>query len=104
MATIDAPTCPLSRLRQGQVGRLVSIGGERAYRRRLLELGLIRGTEVRVIKVAPLGDPLEIEVRGARLSLRRAEAAQLMVIPLETVAVPNLRAALSLGSGQRSAA
>jgi ferrous iron transport protein A len=50
------------------------VGGERAFRRRLMELGLVPGTEVRVEKVAPLGDPLELSARGSRLSIRRAEA------------------------------
>ena len=55
------------------------VGGERAFRRRLLEMGLTPGTEVAVISVAPLGDPLQIEVRGTRWSIRRAEAAQIAV-------------------------
>lgn len=50
------------------------VGGERAFRRRLMELGLVPGTEVRVEKVAPLGDPLELVARGCRLSIRAAEA------------------------------
>lgn len=50
------------------------VGGERAFRRRLMELGLVPGTEVRVEKVAPLGDPMELLARGSRLSIRRAEA------------------------------
>ena len=56
-----------------------SIGGERAFRRRLLEMGLAPGTEVALVNVAPLGDPLEIEVRSGRLSIRRAEAAQIVL-------------------------
>ena len=50
------------------------VGGQRAFRRRLLELGLVPGTEVIVHKVAPLGDPLELRARGCRLSIRTAEA------------------------------
>lgn len=50
------------------------VGGERAFRRRLMELGLVPGTEVRVEKVAPFGDPLELLARGCRLSIRAAEA------------------------------
>lgn len=57
------------------------IGGERSFRRRLLELGFLPGTEVVVRNVAPLGDPLELEVRGARISIRRAEARQIQVGP-----------------------
>lgn len=51
------------------------VEGQRPFRRRLLELGLTPGTRVEVLRVAPLGDPIEILVRGYRLSLRRADAA-----------------------------
>ena len=47
------------------------------YRSKLLSMGLTRGTELRLVKVAPLGDPVEIEVRGYRLSLRKSEAEAL---------------------------
>jgi ferrous iron transport protein A len=50
------------------------VGGERAFRRRLMELGLVPGTRVSVEKVAPLGDPLEVRARGCSLSIRAAEA------------------------------
>lgn len=55
------------------------VEGPRAFRRRLLEMGLIPGVRVRVIAVAPLGDPLQIEVRGGQWSIRRAEAAQIAI-------------------------
>jgi Fe2+ transport system protein FeoA len=58
---------------------IAAVDGERGFRRRLLELGLCPGTAVIVRNVAPLGDPLEIEVRGGRLSIRRDEAAQIRV-------------------------
>jgi ferrous iron transport protein A len=56
-----------------------AVDGARAFRRRLMEMGLVPGTVVAVINVAPLGDPLEIEVRGSRWSIRRTEAAQIRV-------------------------
>lgn len=56
-----------------------SVGGERPFRRRLLEMGLTPGTEVALVNVAPLGDPLEIELRCGRLSIRRHEAALVLV-------------------------
>lgn len=62
--------------------RLLRVGGERAFRRRLMELGLVPGTRVAVVNVAPLGDPLELSVRGCKLSIRRSEAAA-MVVELE---------------------
>jgi ferrous iron transport protein A len=51
----------------------------RGYRRKLLAMGLTPGTELRVTRVAPMGDPVEIQVRGFRLSLRKDEAAALQV-------------------------
>ena len=62
-----------------QPGRIHAVHGSRPFRRRLMELGLVPGTEVRVINVAPLGDPLEIEVRHCRLSIRRAESRMLTI-------------------------
>lgn len=58
---------------------ITSVAGTRAFRRRLMEMGLVPGTEVTIVNVAPLGDPLEIEVRACRLSIRRDEAAQIAV-------------------------
>ena len=55
------------------------IAGPRSFRRRLLEMGLVPGTEVRVVTIAPLGDPLQIQVRGGQWSIRRTEAAQITV-------------------------
>lgn len=58
-----------------------AITGGRPVRRRLLELGLVPGTQVSVVGVSPLGDPLELEVRGSRLSIRKKEA---LTIEVET--------------------
>jgi Fe2+ transport system protein FeoA len=69
----------LADLPLGQRAMVSGVGGSRAFRRRLLEMGLVPGTEVRVVTVAPLGDPLQIEVRGGQWSIRRAEAAQIDV-------------------------
>jgi len=60
---------------------VVAVDGARSFRRRVMEMGLVPGTEVIVRNVAPLGDPLEIEVRHARLSIRKHEAAQIQVRP-----------------------
>lgn len=59
--------------------RIQSIGGERGFRRRLMELGLVPGTVVELVRVAPLGDPVEVLVRGCSLSIRRAEARHILV-------------------------
>jgi ferrous iron transport protein A len=71
-----------SSLAEIPLGRLVkvrAIGGARAFRRRLLEMGLVPGVTVRVVTIAPLGDPLRIEVRHGQWSIRKAEAAQIAV-------------------------
>jgi ferrous iron transport protein A len=57
----------------------VKLVGARPVRRRLQELGLTPGTEVRVVGVSPLGDPLELSVRGARVSIRKKEAFEIEV-------------------------
>lgn len=57
--------------------------GHPAYRSRLLAMGLTRGTHVRVVRVAPLGDPVELEVRGFRLTLRKSEADVLQLARLD---------------------
>ncbi|KPK54307.1 MAG: hypothetical protein AMJ63_03710 [Myxococcales bacterium SG8_38_1] len=69
----------LADLRPGQVAEIVSIGCARRMSRRLMEMGLLPGTEVRVVRVAPLGDPLELRLRDYSLSVRRSEAAKIAV-------------------------
>jgi Fe2+ transport system protein FeoA len=63
----------------GETVRIAEVGGDSRAASRLLDLGLIRGTTVKVIRVAPLGDPIEIALRGFMLTLRRAEAEQVLV-------------------------
>ena len=64
----------LAQARIGQVVTVSHVAGEGSFRRRLMELGLVPGTRIEVVGVAPLGDPLELLVRGSSLSIRRAEA------------------------------
>ncbi len=59
--------------------RVVKLHGEGALKRRIMDMGIIRGTEVYVRKVAPLGDPLQVTVRDYELSLRKAEAERIEV-------------------------
>ncbi|MQA90295.1 MAG: ferrous iron transport protein A [Gemmatimonas sp.] len=66
-------------IQPGESARVASVGGEAGAARRLMDLGLIRGTPIRVVRVAPLGDPIEVSVRGFMLSLRRAEAEHVVV-------------------------
>ncbi len=58
---------------------ITSVGGERSFRRRLMEMGLVPGVEVTPVNIAPLGDPIEIALLDGRLSIRRHEAATVEV-------------------------
>jgi len=69
----------LATLAMGGVARVTQVQGQDEISLRLLEMGLTPGVEIRLIGTAPLGDPLEIEVRGYRLSLRRGEAARVEI-------------------------
>lgn len=69
----------LSEMKEGQTGIIVRVGGNGALRRRLLEMGLTRGTEIYVEKYAPLKDPLELIIKGYHISLRVEEAATITV-------------------------
>lgn len=69
----------LDKLPLGQEAVITAVGGEGALRCRLLDMGLIPKTRVRVEKVAPLGDPLELRVQGYSLSLRKEDAGKIEV-------------------------
>ena len=72
----------MNNLREVPVGgsaRVIRIHGEGAVRRRIMDMGITKGTEIRVQKVAPLGDPIEVTVRGYELSLRKADAENIEV-------------------------
>lgn len=64
----------LKQVKPGQTVKVVRLHGEGAVKRRIMDMGLTRGVEVYVRKVAPLGDPVEVTVRGYELSLRKADA------------------------------
>ncbi|HJB08569.1 MAG: ferrous iron transport protein A [Lachnospiraceae bacterium] len=63
----------------GQTVRVVKLHGEGAVKRRIMDMGITKGTDVYVRKVAPLGDPVEVTVRGYELSLRKADAEMIEV-------------------------
>ena len=69
----------LKDLRIGESARVVRLHGQGAVRRRIMDMGITKGTTVRVRKLAPLGDPIEITVRGYELSLRKADAQMVEV-------------------------
>ncbi len=70
----------LKEIRPGATVHVTKIGGQGPVKRRIMEMGITRGVEVYVRKVAPLGDPVEITVRGYELSLRKADAELIEVI------------------------
>lgn len=70
----------LDQVAPGKVVMVEEVGGARAFRRRLMELGIIPGTRVEVLRVAPFGDPMELSARGCNLSIRAAEARQVRVV------------------------
>ena len=69
----------LRRAKAGDCVRVAKVSGKGPLRQRLLDMGLTKGVSVTVRKVAPLGDPLEVTVRGYELSLRKAEAACILL-------------------------
>ena len=69
----------LSQLKVGESGTVTAVNGEGAIRRRLFDMGITPGAEVSLRKKAPLGDPIEIAIRGYELTLRKAEAAHVEI-------------------------
>ena len=69
----------LKNVKVGQISTVEKVHGEGALRRRIMDMGITKGAEIYVQKVAPLGDPVEIIVRGYSLSLRRADAEMIEV-------------------------
>ena len=75
----DNPTQPLSSLALGAIAKVATINVPPADKARLMEMGLLVGTQVELVRFAPLGDPLEIKVRGYNLTLRKHEAELILV-------------------------
>lgn len=72
----------MKNLKQAKVGetvKVVKLHGEGAVKRRIMDMGITKGVEVHIRKVAPLGDPIEVTVRGYELSLRKADAEEIEV-------------------------
>lgn len=76
----------LNQLRVGESAVIVAVGGEGALRNRLIDMGLIPRTKVTLRKVAPMGDPIEIHIRGYELTLRLEDAADIVVAPEDAAA------------------
>ena len=64
---------------EGEKVRVISVNGDRPLRRRLMDMGILKGCEIEVIRVAPLGDPVEFMLRGYKLTLRKKDAEMVMV-------------------------
>lgn len=69
----------LKTVKVGQTVKVVKLHGEGAVKRRIMDMGITRGVAIRVRRVAPLGDPIEVTVRGYELSLRKADAEMVEV-------------------------
>lgn len=70
----------LKQVKIGSTVRVVKLHGEGAVKRRIMDMGITKGAEIHVRKVAPLGDPIEVTVRGFELSLRKDEAENVLVL------------------------
>ncbi len=66
-------------IKVGKTVKVLKLTGEGAVKRRIMDMGITKGTEVYVRKVAPLGDPIELTVRGYELSIRKADAEMILV-------------------------
>lgn len=69
----------LRELKPGQRGTVASIGTTGPMKRRIMDMGITPGVEIKIVKVAPLGDPIEVNLRGYELSLRKDEAQQIVL-------------------------
>ncbi len=76
---MPAREIPLNNLDRGVAAKVLRFSGQGGARRRLMEMGVVPGVEISVERVAPLGDPIDILVKGYHLSLRRREAAEIIV-------------------------
>ena len=88
----------LKDIKVGQSARILTVGGEGSLRQHFLDMGVIPGTEVTVIKLAPMGDPMELELHGYELTLRLADAAKITVEPIRERSKP--RSAATEGSNK----
>lgn len=69
----------LAQVACGQIATVTKLTGDGAVKRRIMDMGITKGTSVYVRKVAPLGDPIEVTVRGYELTIRKSDAAQIIV-------------------------
>lgn len=85
MLTKGGQAMTLDKLPIGKSAIIISVGGENSLRCHLLDMGIIPHTEVMIRKTAPLGDPIEIALRGYTITLRKDDASKIEVLPNEEV-------------------
>ena len=69
----------LNNLKQGETGIITAFKGKGEVRKHLMEMGLVKGSDIKVERVAPLGDPIEVKIKGYSLSLRKEDAKQIEI-------------------------
>lgn len=69
----------LKELEPGQKAKVIKIGGDRSIRRRIIDMGIVLGSEIEMERYAPLGDPVEVKLKGYHLSLRKIEAEKIKI-------------------------
>ena len=80
---LQEKTMTLDTLEIGQSARIITVGGEGALRQHFLDMGLIPGADVTLVKYAPMGDPMELRIHGYELTLRLADAAKIEIVPIK---------------------
>jgi len=73
----------LSDAKEGRIYKIVRIEGTKIVRRRILDLGLLPGLKIKVVRRAPLKDPIEVVAKGSPISIRRAEASHIVLVEVE---------------------
>ncbi|MBR2560322.1 MAG: ferrous iron transport protein A, partial [Firmicutes bacterium] len=81
----------LSELKKGENAKITAVGGEGATRQHFLDMGVIPGTEIEIVRFAPMGDPVELRLHGYELTMRLADAAEIEVEKLEEKGEPEHR-------------
>ncbi|MDR2672556.1 MAG: ferrous iron transport protein A [Coriobacteriales bacterium] len=79
MVSVDEPTRSLQEVKTGETVVVKRLGGSGALKRRIMDMGITKGTSIYVRKVAPLGDPIEVTIRGYELSIRKSESESIEV-------------------------
>jgi Fe2+ transport system protein FeoA len=72
-------TTTLNEMAPGKKGRILKVGGRGVMKKRIVDMGMVPGAEVEVERYAPLGDPIEIKIKGYHLSLRKEDASMIMI-------------------------